>query len=222
MVNLMLKLKSIMTWINTHKRFTVELILSSLLALSMMYGITMHKNNQMLSESLKTANNNIEAYQDIVNESQQACGVLKLDMQNLQQSNDKLIQQIDSVRKVNKIKDLNSAATQTQSLVVSKGKGVRGQDILTILKDTTYNDSIHYNDLTIVYYNIGKDSVNITLDIKNTQYLYTYKQRVYKNKKNFLKRLFTLDFKKVDLYKYTIINSNDLLKESDIRIIEQQ
>jgi len=51
--------------------------------------------------------------------------------------------------------------------------------------------------------------------------LYTYKTREYKNKKNFFKRLFTLDFKKVDRYKYKLTNTNDLLKESDVRIIEQ-
>ena len=60
----------------------------------------------------------------------------------------------------------------------------------------------------------------MTIKLNNTQYLYTYKTREYKNKKNFFKRLFTLDFKKVDKYKYTIVNTNDLIKESDIRIIE--
>lgn len=72
-----------------------------------------------------------------------------------------------------------------------------------------------------MYYCIARDSVKMTIDLKNTQYLYTYKTREYKNKKNFLKRLFTLDFKKVDRYKYTIVNTNDLLKESDIRIIQK-
>ena len=76
--------------------------------------------------------------------------------------------------------------------------------------------------MSTVYYTIGKDTVNIQLDIKNTQYLYTYKTKEYKNKKNFFKRLFTFDFKKVEKYKYKIINTNDLLKESDIRIIENE
>ena len=44
----------------------------------------------------------------------------------------------------------------------------------------------------------------------------------YKNKKNFFKRLFTLDFKKITKYKYKIVNTNELLKGEDIRIIEQQ
>ncbi len=219
MANLILKLLS---QLKNHKRLAAELVLGALLALSVTYGTIVHKQNKSLSESLELAQNNIEAYQDMLSDSQQAVGVLKLDMTKLAESNDKLIQQIDSVRKENKIKSsgLETAATQTQSLLVSSNKGVQG-DLVEILVDDVYEDSIQYNDLTSVYYCIARDSVQMTIDLKNTQYLYTYKTREYKNKKSFLKRLFTLDFKKVDKYKYTIVNTNDLLKESDIRIIQK-
>lgn len=212
-----------MTKLLKHKRFTFELILGSLLALSICYGTIVHSSNKKLSESLEQAQNNIEAYQDMINNSDSVNSVLQMDLKNLQNSNDKLIQQIDSVRKQSKIKktSLASAATQTQAIIVNKSKEITGKDLITILKDTTYIDSIQYNKYTIVYYTIGKDTVNIGLNLKNTQYLYTYKQKEYKNKKNFFKRLFTLDFKKVTRYKYKIINTNDLLKTSDVRIIEQ-
>lgn len=212
-----------MTKLLKHKRFTFELILGSLLALSICYGTIVHSSNKKLSESLEQAQNNIEAYQDMINNSDSVNSVLQMDLKNLQNSNDKLIQQIDSVRKQNKIKktSLTSAATQTQAIIVNKSKEITGKDLITILKDTTYIDSIQYNKYTTVYYTIGKDTVNIGLNLKNTQYLYTYKQKEYKNKKNFFKRLFTLDFKKVTRYKYKIINTNDLLKTSDVRIIEQ-
>ena len=167
------------------------------------------------------ANNNIEAYQDALAGAQQASGVLRLDMTKLQDYNDKLVQQLDSMRKELKLKskEIQVAATQKQVLNVNKSKGVGG-DIITILKDSTYNDSLQYNDLTKVYYTIGKDSVNIKLDMQNTQYLYIYKHREYKNKKSFFKRLITFDWKKKDVYKYEIHNTNDLLKEEDVRIIE--
>lgn len=144
-------------------------------------------------------------------------------MTKLSQQNDVLIQKIDSVRKKNKIKakDVTTAATQTQTLLVNKSKGVRG-DIIEVLKDTIYKDTLQYNDLTKIYYTIGKDSVNMLLDVQNTQYLYVYRHKEYKNKKNFFKRLFTLDFKKVYKYKYDIINTNELFKEEDIRIIEKE
>lgn len=185
--------------------------------------ITTHQANKKLSTELEMANNNIEAYQGALEGSQQAFGVLKLDMKELSQQNDILLHRLDSVRKVNKIKTngLRTAATQSQVLNVSTSKGVRG-DIISILRDTIYTDTIQYNDLTKVYYSIGKDSVNMNIDLKNTQYLYIYKKREYKNKKSFFKRLFTFDFKKVNKYQYTIVNTNDLLKEDSIRIVEQK
>ena len=144
-------------------------------------------------------------------------------MDQLSQQNDILLHKIDSVRKENKIKTdgLKTAATQTQVINVSKSKGVRG-DIISILKDTVYTDTLQFNDLTKVYYSIGKDSVDMQIDLKNTQYLYLYDSREYKNKKSFFKRLFTLDFKKVTKYKAKIVNTNDLIKEDSIRIVEQK
>ena len=167
------------------------------------------------------ANNNIEAYQDALNGTQQASGVLRLDMKKLKDYNDKLVQQLDSVCKTEKLKskEIQVAATQKQIINVNKSKGVGG-DIITILKDSVYKDSLQYNNLTKVYYTIGKDSVSIKLDVQNTQYLYVYKHREYKNKKNFFKRLITFDWKKKDVYKYKIHNTNDILKEDSIRIIE--
>ena len=198
-----------------------NIVLSLLVASSLSFGIFYHNKANKLSEELKIANNNIEAYQDIVNDSQQASGVLKLDMNKLKEYNDKLIQQIDSIRKQNKIKskELQVAATQKQILDVNKSKGVGG-DIITIIKDSTYNDSIQYNNLTKIYYTIGKDSVNVRLKLDNTQYLYIYKHKEYKNKKNFFQRLFTFDWKKKYVYKYKIHNTNDLLKEDSVRVIE--
>lgn len=212
---------AIMQLIKNNWRMLRNIVLSLLVASSLSFGIFYHNKANKLSEELKIANNNIEAYQDIVSNSQQASGVLKLDMNKLKEYNDKLIQQIDSIRKQNKIKskELQVAATQKQILDVSKSKGVRG-DIITIIKDSTYNDSIQYNNLTKIYYTIGKDSVNVRLKLDNTQYLYIYKHKEYKNKKNFFQRLFTFDWKKKYVYKYKIHNTNDLLKEDSVRVIE--
>jgi hypothetical protein len=62
--------------------------------------------------------------------------------------------------------------------------------------------------------------VYIGLDIRNTQYIYLYTTREYKNKKNFLQRLFTLDWKKVTKHKYEIENTNDVIKTEDVRVVE--
>ena len=118
-----------------------------------------------------------------------------------------------------KPKTIYTAATQSQSLNVKDSKGVQG-DLVEIIKDTVYTDSIQYNPLTKVHYCIGKDTVKIGLNLKNTQYLYIYAKKEYKNKKNFFKRLITFDWKKVYKYKYSIINTNDLLQTGDVRVVE--
>ena len=183
------------------------------------FSINTYKQNKKLSESLEQSQNNVEAYQELYNDSQQASSVLKLIIDQLQNSKDSVIQKLDSVRKELKLKpkQIKTAATQTQVINVIKSKGVKG-DIL--VKDTIYTDSIQYNPLTTVHYTIGKDTVSIGLNVENTQYLYIYTTKEYKNKKNFIKRLFTLDFKKVKKYKYKIVNTNDLLKNDDVRIVE--
>ena len=206
-----------------NKRIAYKAFIGVLIGVLTFVSINLYNRNKRLSESLEIANNNVEAYQNILNGSEQANNVLKLDMSQLRNVNDKLVQQIDSVRKELKIKPkvINTVATQTQTIYVTASKGVRGQDIIkTIQKDTVYKDTILINPLTKIDYTIGKDTVSVNLDIKNQQFLYVYKKRQYKNKKSFIKRLFTLDFKKVDMYKYQIVNTNDIIKTSDVRVIE--
>ncbi len=213
----------ILSWLISHKKIAIKALLSLLVGLLVMFSINIYKQNKRLSKSLEMAQNNIEAYQGILNGSQQANNVLKLDMSQLQNVNDSLIQKIDSVRKELKLKPkvIRTTATQTQTIYVTASKGVRGQDIIkTIQKDTVYKDTILINPLTKIDYTIGKDTVSVNLDIKNQQFLYVYKKRQYKSKKSFIKRLFTLDFKKVDMYKYQIVNTNDIIKTSDVRVIE--
>lgn len=212
---------AIITWMKSHYKLLLNAILGLIVASSISFGIISHNRANRLSEELKIANNNIEAYQDELDDSQQASGVLMLDMKKLKDYNDKLVHQLDSVSKKHNIKssEILTAATQKQIIDVNKSKGVRG-DIITILKDSTYKDSLQYNNLTKVYYTIGKDSVNIKLDVKNTQFLYVYKHKQYKNKKNFFQRLFTFDWKKEIRYKYKIVNTNDIMKEDSIRVIQ--
>lgn len=212
---------AMITWMKSHYKLLLNAILGLIVAYSISFGIISHNRANRLSEELKIANNNIEAYQDELDDSQQASGVLMLDMKKLKDYNDKLVHQLDSVSKKHNIKssEILTAATQKQIIDVNKSKGVRG-DIVTILKDSTYKDSLQYNNLTKVYYTIGKDSVNIKLDVKNTQFLYVYKHKQYKNKKNFFQRLFTFDWKKETRYKYKIVNTNDIMKEDSIRVIQ--
>ena len=210
---------TILKYLLKNRKTLFKAISGLCVGLLLCWGITLHNQNKKLSQSLETAQNNIEAYQGLLSDSQQASNVLKLTVEQLQNSKDSVLHKLDSVRKELKIKpkQIHTAATQTQVLNVIGRKGVGGN---IIVKDSIYTDSILYNPLTKVKYTIGNDTVNIAIDLRNEQYLYVYTKREYKNKKNFFKRLFTLDFKKVTKYKYDIVNTNDLLKSKDVRIVE--
>lgn len=212
-------IKTILKYLFNNRKTLFKAISGLCVGLLLCWGIILHNQNKKLSQSLETAQNNIEAYQGLLSDSQQASNVLKLTVEQLQNSKDSVLHKLDSVRKELKIKpkQLHTAATQTQVLNVIGSKGVGGN---IIVKDSIYTDSILYNPLTKVKYTIGNDTVNIAIDLQNEQYLYVYTKKEYKNKKNFFKRLFTLDFKKVTKYKYNIVNTNDLLKSKDVRIVE--
>lgn len=202
-----------------------KIALKALLSLSVAFllcsSIILYNNNKKLSERLEQSYNNIEAYQELLNNSQQANRVLQLSIKDLVNSKDSLLLEMKKVAEENSIKlsKINTAATQSQVIDVKASKGVQG-DLIEILKDTVYQDSIDYNDLTKVYYTIGKDTVDIGIQMSNTQYLYTYSHKEWKNKKSFLKRLFTLDFKKVTKHSYEIVNTNELINTSDVRVVE--
>ena len=211
----------ILGYLVTHSSKLIKAFIGLSVALLLAWGITLSKQNKKLSESLERAQNNIEAYQGSLQGSQQANNVLQLSVDELQQYNDKLVHQLDSVsKKLNiKSKHIKTAATQTQSINVIGSKKTK-QDITDVLRDSIYNDSIRFNDLTLVSYTIGKDTVSVKLDISNTQYLYVFTDKHYKNKKSFLKRLFTFDFKKVTTTEYKIENTNDIIQTDSVRVIE--
>ena len=212
---------TMLMWLKSHWKAAVKGICVASVAFLLLWGINTHNRNIKLSQELEMAQNNIEAYQGLLDSSQQANNVLMLDIKNLKNQNDVTLHKLDSVRDKLKIKPktVKTAATQTQSIDVIQSKGVGG-NIISILKDTIYKDSMNYNDLTTVYYTIGKDSVSIGLKLQNDQYLYVYNTKEYKNKKSFIKRLFTFDFKKITKTKYVIYNTNDLIKTDSVRVVE--
>ena len=206
-------------WILTHHKSLIKAICVASVGLLSLFAVKLYKQNQKLSERAEIAETNVLAYQGLLNDSQQANNVLRLDVKDLKSSNDSLLNELDNVRKqlnINK-KALKLAATKSQSINVIDGKKTDGQ---VIVKDSIYRDSICYNDLTKVYYTIGTDTVSIELDLKNTEYFYIYKDKHYKNKKKFFKRLFTGDWKKVTEIKYDIKNTNDLFDCQDVRVVE--
>lgn len=139
-------------------------------------------------------------------------------MSELKEQHDVTLHKLDSVRNALKLKpkQVQVAATQTQTLDVKDSKEIDS----TLIKDKIYSDSIEFNPYTTVNYTISPDTVTIGLKISNDQYLFINKTKEYKNKKCFIKRLLTFDFKKVEKVKYQIYNTNDLIKTGDVRVVE--
>ena len=211
----------ILAWLIDHRNNLVKAVLGLCVAFLLSWCTILKSDNKKLSESLERAQNNIEAYQGSLRGSQQANNVLRLTVDELQTQNDELTHKLDSVRDKLKIKPkhLHTAATQTQAINVIQGKELT-DSIKDNIINNIYKDTIKFNDLTTVYYSMQKDSIFVGLDVRNTQYLYVFANRHYKNKKNFFQRLFTLDFKKVTTYEYQIINTNDLINTDSVRVVE--
>lgn len=205
-------------WIKNHWKTAIKGVLVASVASLLFWSVFTHNKNIKLSHQLETAQNNIEAYQGLLDSSQQANNVLQLDFKELQNQHDVTLHKLDSVRQKLKIKpkQVQTAATQTQTLNVKESKEVDS----TLVKDAIYSDSINFNDYTTAYYTISPDTVTIGIKISNEQYLYTYKTKEYKNKKSFIKRLFTFDFKKIEKVRYEIYNTNDLIQANDVRVVE--
>lgn len=184
--------------------------------------VYLYKQNNKLVTQVNNATSNVVAYQGIINQRTDSNRVLKLSISDLSEQNDLLLQKYDSVRAAHKIDSDDITTGSIQSTKI---------DTLFITKiksDTTYNkdnrcnfkQTIAPNKLTSITVELINDSLNVKLDIHNNQYLFIYNKRQYKHKKNFIKRLFTLDFKRITITQYQIVNDNKLIKIDDSRVFE--
>ena len=155
----MTTITTILKYLLSNRKTLFKAISGLCVGLLLTWSIITHNQNKKLSQSLETAQNNIEAYQELYNDSQQASNVLKLTVEQLQNSKDSILNKLDSVRNELKIKpkQIRTAATQTQVMNVIGSKGAGGN---IIAKDSIYTDSILYNPLTKVKYTIGSSVID--------------------------------------------------------------
>ena len=92
---------------NVKKMLSFKAICGLAVAISIAFNVFLWKNNKRLSESLEMAYNNIESYEGILFDKVERNRTLRFTVKDLQNSNDKLVQQLDSVAKSNKIKTSN-------------------------------------------------------------------------------------------------------------------
>ena len=168
-----------------------------------------------LDDDLSKARNNIEAYQSMLNNQYEANRVLQLDISDFKHSNDSLIQELSKVQDQLKIKDKKLKEAMRVSTVLTD----------TIVKkipvDRDFYTELQSNQLTTIKIS-RKDSILTCIpEIYNHQDLFITEEKVYRKKyKNWFQRLIHFDFKKDKLESYKIINSNDLIRVTDTRVIK--
>ena len=175
-----------------------------------------HKQIKKQTQQIDRYSNNIEYYQQQLSDKFSENRTLQFTIDEYKTSVDSLIDNIKQTQKQLNIKDkqLKQAQLQHQAINI---------DTTVIVKDRDFVKEIKPNSLTSLII-IKKDSLlTAKIDIRNEQTLFLMSKREYKNQyKNWFRRLIHFDFKKKNVYKYQIHNSNPIIKTESSRIIEIQ
>lgn len=188
-----------------------------IIAFSLLFinNIRLQNKVNSLDKELARSINNASTWENIANSNIDNNNTLKLTIQEYKNSNDSLIKVINDQQEKLNIKDnqlyqIASTETIIRDTIVEK----------IPINDTDFTIELKPNQLTTITVS-RKDSIfTHTMEILNRQDLFIYTKKVYRNQyKNFFQRLIHFDFKKDKINKYQIVNSNDLIKVIDTRVI---
>ena len=177
--------------------------------------IRLHNKVNSLDNELANALSNSKAWENIANSNIDNNNTLELTIQEYKNSNDSLIRIINDQQEKLKIKDnqlrqVTSTETIIRDTIVEK----------IPINDTDFTIELKPNQLTTITVSRKDSILTHTMEILNRQDLFIYTKKVYRNQyKNFFQRLIHFDFKKDKINKYQIVNSNDLIKVIDTRVI---
>lgn len=191
-------------------------ILIAVIIISILTAIVFLQRNEINSKSKEVDRlyNNIQYYQDMSDSINDNNRMLLLNINELNNSNDSVIIELNNIRKDLKIKDkeLKLAQSQTQQIKL---------DTSFVVKTDNFSYKIKPNNLTELLIERKDSILTAKLNIENQQTLFISSKKQYKNQyKNWFRRLLKFDFKKCYVHKYNIQNSNDLIKVTDTRVIQ--
>ena len=204
-------IKRLANWFTNNIRVVVISIICLLTAAIFVLGSQLKNKN----EEINRLSNNIQAYEQIVSNKEENNRVLQLTINELNNSKDSLIQQVNEVKKELKVKDKNLKQVQVINTVI--------KDTITkvITRDRDFSETLKLNPLTTIKVNRTDSILTAKIDIQNQQILFVEEKKVYKNKyKNGWVRFWHFDWKKIRIRQYQIENSNPLIKVTDTRIVE--
>lgn len=203
---------SVVNWLATHFR-ALTIGFTCILSVSAFF---MYKQLQKKDKEIARLSNNSEYYESLLDSSRKENRTLQLTISDLNTSRDSIVQQLNDTKKKLKIKDKNLVQAQVINTEVK-------DSVKTVIKtkEVDFTQELKLNDLTTIIVSRKDSILTATLDLKNQQTLFVEEKKEYRNKyKTWLARFFHFDFKKDIHRKYTINNSNKLIKVTDTRIIE--
>ena len=193
----------------------IKVLIIIVFSLLFINNIRLQNKVNSLDKELAKSMNNASTWENIANSNIDNNNTLELTIQEYKNSNDSLIKVINDQQEKLKIKDnqlyqITSTETVIRDTIVEK----------IPINDTDFTIELKPNQLTTITVS-RKDSIfTHTMEILNRQDLFIYTKKVYRNQyKNFFQRLIHFDFKKDKINKYQIVNSNDLIKVIDTRVI---
>lgn len=204
-------IKRLANWFTNNIRVVVISIICLLTAAIFVLGNQLNKKN----EEINRLSNNIQAYEQLVTNKEEINTTLQLTVKELTNSQDSLLQQLNTVRQELKIKNKNLKQAQVINTVI--------KDTVTkvITVDKNFNETLKINPLTTIKVSRTDSILTAKIDIQNQQILFIEEKKVYKNRyKNGLIRFFHFDWKKIRIRKYDIVNSNPIIRVTDTRVVE--
>ena len=208
---MILIIKRIVNWLTNNIRLVTIGIISLLtVTIFVLGGQLKDKQNE-----IDRLSNNIQAYEQLVTNKEQTNTVLQLTINELNNSKDSLIQEIQQTKKKLNVKNKNLVQAQVINTVI--------KDTVTkvITVDRNFNETLKINPLTTIKVSRTDSILTAKIDIQNQQILFIEEKKVYKNTyKNGWIRFWHFDWKKIRVRKYQIQNSNPLIRVTNTRIVE--
>ena len=208
---MMLMIRKLANWFTNNFKVVTIGIISLLTVTIFILSSQLNKKNKEIDRLF----NNVKAYEQLATENEKLNTVLQLTVNELNNSKDSLIQQVEQARKELRVKNKNLQQAQVINTVI--------RDTVTkvITIDRNFNEELKINPLTTIKVTRTDSILTAKIDITNQQILFIEEKKEYKNKyKNGWIRFWHFDWKKIKIRKYQIHNTNPIIKITDTRIIE--
>ena len=212
-----------------NKVFTVpNMIMLGLIGTLSVGTVYLYKQNHKLDSAIGTLQSDKFALLEDTFKLGKSNRILNLTVQEFQNSNNILIQKLDSVAtelKINKSKLNYALAAATKIEVVATTPAEPIIQVPECNIDSTFCDFnvlFDLNEFTKIEVGRINDQYFTKTDISDNLYFYIDDKKVYRNKrKNFFDRLFHSDFKRDLVYDYQLKNDNvEYIEFNEVHVLK--